>query len=199
MTSLKTRLTRIPWSDPSLISLAHHSLLACNVIFYITYLYLRITVIFNGNSQKWALLIISFNFLMNFQFAHTGSWPEFQEETPSTLVYNNSTAKGNPAQPRFHQNQSGTLSQHLLTIVLKLFSYHRINLGESTATWMMFLPTAHFLIISHPIQGMASGFKSEILPTSQPYLPGRHTNAFKDHDPLQEKRHVLKASAQILW
>lgn len=163
------------------------------------YLYLTVTVIFNGNSQKGALLRISFNFLMNFQFAHTGNWPEFWEEIPSTLIYNNPTGKGNPAQAGFHQKQSGTLFQHLFTILLKLFSYHRIDLGGSIATWVMFLPTAHFLIISRPIQGMASGFKSGILPTSQPYLPGRHTNAFKDHDPLQEKKHVLKASAQIAW
>lgn len=115
---------------------------------------IKVTVIFNGNSQKWALLIISFNFSMNFQCAHIGRWPEFQEETPSTLIYNNSTAKGNPAQARFHQNQSRTLSQHLFTILLKLFSYHRINLGELIATWMMFLPTAHFLIISHPRHGI---------------------------------------------
>lgn len=157
MTSLKIHLTR---GYLSLISLAHRSLLAYLVS---PYLYLTITVIFNGNSQKGALLRISFNFSMNFQFAHTGSWPEFQEEIPSTLIYNNPTAKGNPTQAGFHQNQSRTLSQHLFTILLKLFSYHRINLGELIATSVMFLPTSHFLIISHPIQGMALGFKSEIL------------------------------------
>lgn len=190
MTGLKTHLTR---GYLSLISLAHHSLLAYLLS---PCLYLTITVIFNGNSQQGALLRISFNFLKNFQFAHTGSWPEFQEEIPSTLIYNNPTAKGNPAQAGFHQNQSRTLSQHLFTILLKLFSYHRINLAELIATWGMFLPTAHFLIIPIPFRAWHQVSKVRSCPGASQEDTQMH---WKTMTHAKKKKNVLKASAQILW